>query len=184
MGKEQAGVGLQFLGILPIVGTLAMSTFSYSTPGSAKSKSIRLLSILPGVFETPLVCRLDEYTSDSEDDLFDSVCYEALSYTWGADSENPKEKITLNGFSFSVTVNLYAALQVLRKEDRERVIWVDAVCINQNDIEDKEQQVSSELCHRRLSEHFARFATCTTYTRKLQQFLHGWGQHQKTALWR
>jgi hypothetical protein len=159
-----------------------MSTFSYSTPDSAKPKSIRLLSILPGVIETPLACRLDEHTPDSEDDLFDSVCYEALSYTWGDDSENPKEEINLNGCSFSVTANLYAALQVLRKEDRERVIWVDAVCINQNDIEDKERQVSCELCHRRLSDDFVRFATCTAYTRKLQEFLHGWGQHQETAL--
>lgn len=120
-----------------------MATFRYSTPDSTKSKSSRLLSILPGVFKTPLVCRLDEYTSDSEDDLFESVCYEALSYTWGNDSENPKEEITLNGCSFSVMENLYAALQILRRENRERVIWVDAVCIDQNDIDDKERQVSS-----------------------------------------
>jgi len=118
-----------------------MSTFSYSAPDPTKSKLIRLLSILPGGTDAPLVCRLDEYASDSESDIYDSVCYEALSYTWGNDSENPQEQITLNGCSFAVTANLYAALQVLRKEDQERVIWVDAICINQNDIEDKEQQV-------------------------------------------
>jgi hypothetical protein len=165
---------VRLLGISPADGTFAMSTFSYSPADPTKSKSIRLLSILPGGTEGPLCCRLNEYASDSENDLYNSVCYEALSYTWGDDSENQKREITLNGCPFAVTANLYAALQVLRKEDRERVIWVDAVCINQNDIEDKERQVSSELFHDRLSEHFVRFVTCTSYTRKLQEFLHGW----------
>jgi hypothetical protein len=69
--------------------------------------------------------------------IFLPRCVAKPCHSWGDDSENPKEEITLNGCSFSVTANLYAALQVLRKEDRERVVWVDAVCINQNDIEDK-----------------------------------------------
>ena len=41
-----------------------------------------------------------------------------------------------------MTVNLYAALSRLRhRSNIQRVLWVDAVCINQNDASEKEQQI-------------------------------------------
>jgi hypothetical protein len=46
----------------------------------------------------------------------------------------------MNGLSFGVTVNLHSALQRLRREGVERV-WVDAICINQNDFEEKSHQI-------------------------------------------
>jgi hypothetical protein len=67
--------------------------------------------------------------------------YEALSYTWGSDSDAQPCLISIDGSEFRVTKNLYSALQVLRSTDGDRVLWVDAVCINQNDNEEKSWQV-------------------------------------------
>ncbi|KAF5000053.1 hypothetical protein FGRMN_2064 [Fusarium graminum] len=72
----------------------------------------------------------------------------ALSYVWGhptrSDGE-PDHTITVNGCPFQVTPNLYYALAQLRKSHRIQQgfrIWVDAVCINQNDTEERGQQVA------------------------------------------
>jgi len=71
--------------------------------------------------------------------------YEALSYVWG--SENNKKPIYVRGnhsnHELRVTANLYAALSHLRHCVVERLLWVDAVCINQADNDEKGQQVQS-----------------------------------------
>jgi Heterokaryon incompatibility protein (HET) len=72
--------------------------------------------------------------------------YLALSYTWG--SETDRRDIRLNGRSFSVTANLYDALYSMRKRIASASlafparIWVDAVCINQGDIPERNKQVA------------------------------------------
>jgi hypothetical protein len=65
--------------------------------------------------------------------------YEALSYTWG----DPKVTISveINGVEFPVTTNLFSALKRLRKPARERVLWVDAVCIDQSNLDERAKQV-------------------------------------------
>lgn len=65
--------------------------------------------------------------------------YEALSYVWGdAKLTSP---IVISGVSFNATKNLRDALLLLRLADTPRVLWVDAICINQDDVEEKELQV-------------------------------------------
>ncbi|GKU10149.1 unnamed protein product, partial [Fusarium langsethiae] len=67
--------------------------------------------------------------------------YEALSYAWG-----PGDKpfsITVNDGDFQIGANLHAALGNLRHSTFERIIWVDALCINQEDATEKGQQVQS-----------------------------------------
>jgi hypothetical protein len=59
--------------------------------------------------------------------------YLALSYTWG-DLSNRRD-IYINGHKFSITSNLYQALQHLRSNTAVRHLWIDAICINQNDNE-------------------------------------------------
>lgn len=65
--------------------------------------------------------------------------YEALSYNWG----NMKDiaAITLNGNIFKVTTHLEVALRHLRRPDMVRRLWVDALCINQADNDERCQQV-------------------------------------------
>lgn len=66
--------------------------------------------------------------------------YEALSYTWGDQRE--EGTVSIDDSEFHVTANLHTALRYLRTTDRDRILWVDAMCINQSDNEEKSQQVS------------------------------------------
>ena len=65
--------------------------------------------------------------------------YECLSYTWG---DEPADKhITINGQQFLVRKNLFNALRHLRQKT-PRALWIDAICINQEDVEERSKQVS------------------------------------------
>ena len=97
------------------------------------TRQFRLLILQPGKYSDPLRCSIRESNLDG------NLQYDALSYTWGMrDSEIP---IEVHGQSFSVTENLYAALQHLRQEGKELLLWVDALCINQLDLAEKSHQV-------------------------------------------
>lgn len=65
--------------------------------------------------------------------------YEALSYTWRSSLRS--ETIILDNKTFLVTENLHSALRRLRHSDEDRRLWVDAVCINQVDILERNQEV-------------------------------------------
>ncbi|PVH78634.1 hypothetical protein DL98DRAFT_421844, partial [Cadophora sp. DSE1049] len=65
--------------------------------------------------------------------------YEALSYQWGTSSAD--QSIVIDGQHKAITPNLALALHSLRHEMRERVLWVDAICINQRSTKEKSSQV-------------------------------------------
>jgi Heterokaryon incompatibility protein (HET) len=96
--------------------------------------SIRLLHIKPGKISDPLICSL--HVADLRDD---TLSYEALSYAWG--DRSTVFPILCNGIATSVQVNLRDALQRLRLEGERRTLWVDALCINQNDVSERGSQV-------------------------------------------
>ncbi|KAI5363328.1 Putative heterokaryon incompatibility [Septoria linicola] len=86
-------------------------------------------------------CQVEQHDSAPTRYLFGD--YIALSYVWG--SQDKRHAITLNGASFSVGRNLYCALIQLRRTTRIRQgfkLWVDAICINQNDIRERSEQVT------------------------------------------
>jgi hypothetical protein len=93
---------------------------------------IRLLHLKPGsgddIHFTLHSVRLGEQPS-----------YEAISYCWG-DASDTRE-VYCNGQLLSITNSLYTGLKRLRKEDTVRVLWADAVCINQKDVPEKGSQV-------------------------------------------
>jgi len=66
--------------------------------------------------------------------------YEALSYCWGEIGDN-LPTILLHGHTFEVTKNLHGALFRLRRHTEPRLLWVDAVCINQKDVQECNSQV-------------------------------------------
>ncbi|PVH69289.1 HET-domain-containing protein, partial [Cadophora sp. DSE1049] len=97
---------------------------------------IRILRLYPGKDRDLLKCTLSEIRTRS------LPKYEALSYTWGP-NEFPK-RITDgdSGADIAITNNLFDAFQVLRLEEESRLLWIDAVCINQNDDVEKSGQVA------------------------------------------
>jgi hypothetical protein len=72
--------------------------------------------------------------------LSEDVYYEAVSYTWG-DLSNLRP-ITLAGFDWHVTNNLEIALQHFRYRHAVRRLWVDSLCINQQDNQERLHQVN------------------------------------------
>ncbi|KAI1349839.1 heterokaryon incompatibility protein-domain-containing protein [Xylaria sp. FL0043] len=71
--------------------------------------------------------------------------YMALSYVWGAAEGVRKRPILLNGEQFLVLPNLYNALLQLRRTRRIRQgfkLWVDAICIDQENSAERSKQVS------------------------------------------
>ncbi|KAH8896204.1 hypothetical protein GQ53DRAFT_639758, partial [Thozetella sp. PMI_491] len=75
----------------------------------------------------------------AETSLESGVRYEALSYTWGS-SDEPCF-VRCNGSPLQVTRNCKVALQHLRATE-PRVLWVDAICIDQSNIPERNQQVT------------------------------------------
>ncbi|KAF7889944.1 uncharacterized protein EAF02_002359 [Botrytis sinoallii] len=72
--------------------------------------------------------------------LLTNVKYEALSYAWG---DLPANKtIKIDKTDYYVRDNLFAALEALRLRSRRRYLWVDAVCINQEDFDERNAQVA------------------------------------------
>jgi len=109
-------------------------------PLSPGPDSIRLLRVLPNENETaPVQCELMNYSLQKL--RKGTHLYEALSYVWGS----PKETlpIFIGKQSLNVTTNLHAALVRLRDHFFERVLWIDSVCINQEDEREKEHQIQS-----------------------------------------
>jgi hypothetical protein len=99
---------------------------------------IRLLRLKPDEDEiAPIQCELFNYSLQKS--TKGTHLYEALSYVWG----DPKETlpIRVDGDQFPVTVKLHEALLRLRDRSIERIIWVDAVCIDQENSQEKEHQI-------------------------------------------
>ena len=98
-----------------------------------RMNEIRVLTVLPGKAGTSLECHL------SVRNLDDPGEYEALSYAW--ETWEPSSSISLHHQSINVTPGLASALETFRLVDRPRHLWVDALCINQQDAEETSNQV-------------------------------------------
>ncbi len=104
------------------------------SPLKSIENEIRLLKISSSLEEEPLVCSLEPISLDGD------APYTALSYCWG--DANDRADIMVNGQSVSVTRNLENALRRMRNVDQDKVVWADAICINQQDAAEKSVQVS------------------------------------------
>lgn len=98
-------------------------------------RPIRLVYIQPGRFDEPLVCTTVIV------DIVKGLEYVALSYAWGQwDEQNPT--VTLDGDGgFHITRNAFRALQRVRASGEKRPVWIDAICIDQSNSREKEQQI-------------------------------------------
>ena len=97
---------------------------------------IRIVQVQPGRRGSPIRCHLTTLNVQTSP----NAGYVALSYVWGPKTN--QQTIFLNGRSFSVTRNLHSALQHIRERKRGVSLWIDAICINQNDNEERGHQIA------------------------------------------
>lgn len=104
--------------------------------------SIRILHLHPGALQADIHLSLEVIALPNKQS---QVEYEAVSYTWG-DSTGQKEVSHYDTNSDDVTVlkvttNCYDALRRLRYTDRTRKIWLDSICIDQSNLDERSAQV-------------------------------------------
>lgn len=95
--------------------------------------SIRLVRLCGGRRTDGIVCDIFHTALERLDG------FEALSYTWG-DGAKFKTINTPEG-RLKITENCYSALEDLRHEAEDRILWIDAICINQRSNSEKNHQV-------------------------------------------
>ena len=103
-------------------------------PLDTEKNSIRLIELLPGSFDEELRCRLSRAT------ISHKRPYKALSYAWGSDRKCCC--LDVDGACLSITQNLFDALLQLRSTIESQWFWVDAICIDQKSIAERNHQVS------------------------------------------
>ena len=103
-------------------------------PIDLEGTAIRLLRLRRGSFSVP-ECDLFQAWKQGDEPME----YEALSYAWGDTTR--REHILVNEKRFPVTRNLYTILESIRLTDQDRVLWIDAICIDQTDKREQGHQV-------------------------------------------
>ena len=108
-----------------------------------RTSMIRLVELLPGGTIDQIHCRLHhvdlDYLSTSPFDSSQHIPYQALSYTW--DSQIFYQFIWCDDRVLPITQNLYDALKRIRQPSSSAILWVDAICINQTDIVERNHQL-------------------------------------------
>jgi hypothetical protein len=94
----------------------------------------RLLELAPGNRHDRIVVRMFVIP------LSEAPDYSALSYVWGNAEETAE--VLCYGLSVVTTVNLGAALRRVRYEHKPRIIWADAICIDQSNVRERGHQVA------------------------------------------
>lgn len=102
-------------------------------PLKASRHEIRTLVIHRGEPSTTILCSLSVVSLD------DHPKFDALSYVWGKTIE--KYRIMVNGAPLSISRNLHAVMQRFRCSPQSLTLWIDAICINQENIDERNQQV-------------------------------------------
>ncbi|KAF2965914.1 hypothetical protein GQX73_g7663 [Xylaria multiplex] len=135
---------------------------AFSYPPLPAGDALRLITLKAGEFFDPLQGDLVSIAFSARPE------YLALSYTWGDPTsdqlklpaafvkladvdysgyQEPEKcyreaTLALNGHEFPITHNLALALRYLRSESHPLTLWVDAICINQVDIDERNSQVA------------------------------------------
>lgn len=113
----------------------AASLNGYVYRALSSSTSTRYVKLLPGTGGDPIACEIFEASIE------DHLPYTALSYAWGP-YENLQKIFCSDAAYLKVTPNLYRALKQIRHPSEFQTFWIDAICVNQEDIDERNQQVA------------------------------------------
>ncbi|KAI1331576.1 HET-domain-containing protein [Xylariaceae sp. FL0255] len=117
-----------------------MAVFQYR-PLDVADRQIRLLDVFPG--SGVVVCKLRHVSLTKLREK-----YETISYCWGSPTTPRSASILVDDSPFAITPNLHAALLRLRPgktEKKPRTLWIDAICINQDDKLNDEKNTQIKL---------------------------------------
>jgi hypothetical protein len=95
---------------------------------------IRILQLAPDHKGHALIGKLS--IANIEDS---AIKYDALSYMWGDPA--PADRIYISGKALLIASNLTVALHHLRHADKSLSIWIDAICIDQQNYDERAEQV-------------------------------------------
>jgi hypothetical protein len=93
-----------------------------------------MVELLPGTPDELIRVKLHHRT------LSDMPTCSAVSYEWGFSVR--QHEISCSGRILKVTANLALLLSKFRKPKSSQLLWIDAICINQDDVNERSQQVS------------------------------------------
>ncbi|TRX87933.1 hypothetical protein FHL15_011165 [Xylaria flabelliformis] len=105
------------------------------TPLDKESKQIRLLLVRPLCDGDEVTCHIKLHSLLNGDST-----YEAVSYAWS--HVKGKKSIVIDDEKVEIPAAAEEVIRYLRYAKEPRVIWVDAICINQEDIREKGHQIA------------------------------------------
>lgn len=149
---------------------------SYKYEPLLLDRSLRILTLHPaGQHDAPLIIDLRESSLEKSKRNFD-----ALSYVWGPRGPSIDSEVLCRGKKIAIGPNCDAALRRLRFVRQKRRLFVDAICLNQQDSVEKEKQVKLMgefyISARRvliwLGEGSAETARAFKYFRRLHEIRH------------
>lgn len=110
-------------------------------PLHPRSHAFRVLKVRPGKPDDPIECNL--LVRDLPDKATAKCAYDALSYNWGPKGGDCSVRILVDSDAYNITIrrNLDAALRRLRDKTRPIYLWVDALCVDQENKEEKSAQI-------------------------------------------
>lgn len=127
---------------LPTTSTESSSSshtqYEYTNLNYKLGQEIRLCVLLPGDSDNPLQCEIIHVN------LEDEPYYEAVSYTWAGEDGDASLSRSIHCGSnrvIPITANCDTVLHQLRNCALRRRLWIDAVCINQANLNERSHQV-------------------------------------------
>lgn len=151
---------------------IKMAARVYQHQPLVSDTSIRVLDLLPSRDRDALIqCRIRQVTLGSSKI---NAKYEALSYVWGA--RQGSIPIACNGEEILVTPNCRDALVYLRRPLRIRTLWIDAICVDQQDTPAAVQERTKQIpmmgeVYRQAKQVVVWLGACDLYTNKTFRYL-------------
>ncbi|KAH7076311.1 heterokaryon incompatibility protein-domain-containing protein [Paraphoma chrysanthemicola] len=119
-------------------------------------RQVRVLDLLPGNPGDNVRCEIRVIDLDGDGQ------YDALSYVWGDRAE--EININVSGDCFPVTRNLHGALTRLRDREKHRTLWIDQICIEQANNDERASQVAM------MRDIYRRCSCCAIWLGEINQY--------------